>query len=144
MFIGEYRHSIDEKGRLAIPYRIRKFLRSGAIVSRGIIDKCLMLYPKDEWEKLAVKLAELPLSDPQARAFTRLIFSGAAEVSFDRQGRILLPGFLREYAGIKSQAVISGIYNRVEIWDERAWKLYKRTAESKPQDIAKRLGELGV
>lgn len=144
MFIGEYQHSIDPKGRLAIPYRIRKFLRGGAVVAEGIIDKCLFLYPKDEWEKLAAKLAELPLSDPQARAFTRLIFSGAVEVGFDRQGRILLPGFLRGYAGIKNQAVITGVYNRVEIWDKNIWQLYKKEMESKPRDIAKRLGELGV
>ena len=144
MFIGEYLHSIDEKGRLAIPYRIRKFLRGGAVVCRGIIDKCLFLYPKEEWEKLAGKLSQLPLSDPRARAFTRLIFSGAVEVSFDRQGRILLPAFLRQYAGIKNQVVISGVYNRVEIWDEKAWQLYKKEMEGKRQEIAKRLGELGV
>lgn len=144
MFIGEYSHTIDQKGRLAIPFRFRKYLRIGAIVAKGLIDKCLSLYPKEEWEKLANKLTSLPISDPKARAFTRLIFSGAIEVSFDRQGRILLPLYLREYAGLKNQAVIAGVYTRIEIWNKKAWDQYKNQSEKESKDISSHMKELGV
>lgn len=144
MFIGEYIHTIDEKGRLAIPYRFRKYLKEGAVVAKGLVDKCLCLYPKEEWEKLSAKLTSLPISDPKARAFTRLIFSGATEVKFDRQGRILLPNYLREYASLKNQAVVAGVYSRVEIWEAEAWEKYKAESEKGSDDISAHLGELGV
>lgn len=144
MFIGEYSHSIDEKGRLAIPFRFRKFLKEGAVVAKGLVDRCLCVYPKEEWEKLSSKLTALPISDPKARAFARLIFSGATEVNFDRQGRILLPVYLRDYAGLKAQAVISGIYSRIEIWDAKDWGQYKHQSEKRSEDISKHMSELGV
>ena len=144
MLIGEYQHSIDEKGRVAIPYRFRKFLKEGAVVAKGLVDRCLCLYPKEEWDKLAAKLTALPISDPKARAFARLMFSGAVEVIFDRQGRILLPGYLKEYAGLKTQAIISGVYNRVEIWDVRFWQQYKTRSEKSSEDISRHMREMGV
>ncbi|MCX6807153.1 MAG: division/cell wall cluster transcriptional repressor MraZ [Candidatus Berkelbacteria bacterium] len=144
MFIGEYEHTIDKKGRIAVPYRFRKLLKEGAVVAKGLVDKCLCVYPKEEWEKLSTKLAGLPLSDPKARAFTRLMFSGAVNVGFDRQGRILLPAYLREYSGLKSQAVVSGVYSRVEIWDAKKWKEYKDKSEAGSDDISKHMIELGV
>jgi len=144
MFIGEYTHSIDEKGRLAIPYRFRKYLKEGAVVAKGLVDKCLCLYPKKEWEKLSAKLTSLPISDPKARAFARLIFSGAVEVSFDRQGRVLLPNYLRQYINLKEQAVIAGVYNRVEIWEEESWQRYKEQSEKGSEEISKHMSDLGV
>ncbi len=144
MFIGEYLHSIDEKGRVAVPYRFRKLLKEGAVVAKGLIDKCLCIYPKEEWEKLSAKLSSLPIADQKARAFTRLMFSGAVEVSFDRQGRILLPAYLRQYAGIKSQAMLSGVYSRVEIWDKKLWDNYKAKSEKESTEITKHMGELGI
>jgi len=144
MFIGEYLHKVDEKGRVAIPYRFRKLLREGAVVARGFSDKSLSLYPKGEWEKLSEKLMSLPISDIKARAFTRLIFSQAVEVGFDRQGRILLPLFLKKYAGIKNEAVVSGVYQRVEIWDKKVWDEYKKKSEKESTDISKHLQELGI
>jgi len=144
MFIGEYSHSVDGKGRIAIPYRFRKYLKGGAVVAKGLMDKCLYIYPKEEWEKLSAKLAGLPISDSKARAFSRLMFSGAAEVSFDRQGRILLPNYLRQYSGLKTQAVVSGVYNRVEIWDAKSWQEYKNKSEKTTLDLSKHLEELGV
>jgi len=144
MFIGEYLHSVDGKGRIAVPYRFRKLLKEGAVVAKGLIDKCLCIYPRVEWEKLSAKLSSLPISDQKARAFTRLMFSGAVEVGFDRQGRILLPSYLRQYAGIKSQAMISGVYSRVEIWDKKAWENYKEKSEKESGDITKHMNELGV
>jgi MraZ protein len=144
MFIGEYLHSIDEKGRLAVPFRFRKFLKEGAVVAKGLVDRCLCLYPKEEWDKLAAKLTALPISDPKARAFARLMFSGAVEVIFDRQGRILLPSYLKEYAGLKTQAIISGVYNRVEIWDVRFWQQYKTRSEKSSEEISRHMREMGV
>lgn len=139
MFIGEYLHKVDEKGRVAIPYRFRKLLREGAIVAKGLLDRCLCLYPKTEWERLSSKISQLPISDPKARAFSRLIFSQAVEVGFDRQGRILLPSFLREYAGIKDEAVIAGVHWRAEIWNKKAWEEYKQQSEKASTDISKHL-----
>lgn len=144
MFIGEYLHSVDEKGRIAIPYRFRKLLKEGAVVAKGLVDKCLCVYPKQEWEKLSAKLTALPFSDPKARAFSRLMFSGAVEVGFDRQGRILLPAYLREYASLKGQSVVAGVYSRIEIWDEKAWHGYKKQSEKGSEDISEHMTELGV
>ncbi|MFA6423357.1 MAG: division/cell wall cluster transcriptional repressor MraZ [Patescibacteria group bacterium] len=144
MFIGEYQHSIDKKGRIAVPFRFRKNLSDGAVVAKGLVDNCLSIYPKKEWEILSAKLAALPISDKKARAFTRLMFSGAVEVDFDQQGRILLPAYLREYAGINSQAIIAGVYNRVEIWDEKNWEDYKKLSENESDDISTHMQELGV
>jgi len=144
MFIGEYLHKVDVKGRIAIPYRFRKVLRGQAVAAKGLMDKCLFIYSKEEWEKLAQKLSSLPISDPKARAFARLIFSQAVEVGFDRQGRILLPNFLRDYAGIKGEAVISGVYQRLEIWDKKAWDNYKILNEKESTNLSKHLEELGI
>jgi len=143
MFIGEYSHSIDEKGRMAIPSRMRGELANGAVVTRGI-DNCLWVFPKNEWEALAKKLSNLPLSDANSRAFSRLMLAGAMEVEFDNQGRILLPAYLREYANLKKNAVIAGLYNRVEIWESQKWQDYKDETEKSTDKITKAMTELGV
>lgn len=144
MFIGEFRHTIDGKGRLAMPYRFREYLKHGAVVAKGLVDKCLCVYSREEWEKLAAKLSALPLSDPKARAFSRLMFSGAMEVDFDRQGRILLSAYLRDYANLKTQAVISGMHTRIEIWDEKGWQEYEKKTAEMESDISKHMEELGI
>jgi len=143
MFIGEYSHTIDEKGRMAIPSKMRRDLGSGAVVTRAI-DNCLWVFPKKEWQALAEKLASLPLSDANSRAFSRLMLAGAMEVEFDSQGRALIPGYLRAYAGLKKNAVIAGLYNRLEIWDQEAWKTYKDKTEKATEQIAKHMADLGV
>lgn len=143
MFIGEYTHTIDEKGRLAIPVKFRAQLASGAVVTRGL-DNCLFLYPKDEWEEMAKKLAALPVSQADARAFARLMLAGAMDVDLDKQGRVILPGYLRQYSGLKNTTVVAGLYNRVEIWNEAAWKEYQKNAEDQSNDIAEHLASLGV
>ncbi len=143
MFIGEYSHTIDEKGRLAIPAKMRAKLMDGAVVTRGI-DNCLFVYTKEEWEKLAQKLAALPLTDSRARAFVRLMLAGAMDVEFDKQGRILLPNYLRVYASLKKQAVVTGLYNRLEIWNELAWKEFKEKTEQDTEDINNHLVDLGI
>lgn len=143
MFIGEYIHTIDNKGRLAIPTKFRNKLANGAVVTRGL-DNCLWLYPKEEWDKLAEKLSTLPISQADARAFARLMLAGAMDVELDKQGRIILPSYLRNFAGIKNKVVITGVYNRLEIWDIENWNKYKKGAEENSSVIAEHLGNLGV
>jgi MraZ protein len=143
MFIGEYSYSIDEKKRLGIPVKFRKLLETGGVITRGL-DNCLFLYSQEEWEKLAKKLSEMPLSRADARGFSRIMLSGAMEVEFDNLGRILIPDYLKDYAQLKKKVIIAGLYNRIEIWDEDSWTAYKQKTETDAGDIAERLNELGV
>ncbi len=143
MFIGEYPYSTDAKNRLAVPPKFRPILGSKAVITRGL-DQCLFLYPAKEWGNLAKKLSQLPLSQGDARGFARLMLTGAMEVNFDNLGRILVPDYLKEYALLKKRVIIAGVYNRVEIWDEKNWKIYKQKTEKEVGDIAERLKELGV
>src|SRR3990167_8906742 len=128
MFIGEYQHSIDGKGRMAIPAKFRQTLKRGAIVTRGL-DNCLFVYTPDEWKKLVERLSDLPLSQGTSRAFSRLMLAGAMDVSLDSQGRILIPEYLRTFAGIKKDTTIAGLHNRLEVWDTTAWEKYKAATE---------------
>lgn len=127
MFWGEYKHTIDDKGRLTIPAKYRIQLHE-AIVARGL-DRNLVLYPLSEWQQFAQKLKQLPITDPNARALQRLFFSGAQDVSPDRQGRILLPAYLREYAGIESDVVIAGMESYIEIWNPESWTAMLETVQ---------------
>ena len=143
MFIGEYQHSLDTKGRLAVPAKFRRELQKGAVVTRGL-DNCLFLYTKDEWQKLVEKLSTLPISQSDSRAFARLMLAGAMDVKLDKQGRIILPEYLRKFASLKKNTIVAGLYNRLEIWEEKKWEMYKNNAESKSNEIAERMGELGI
>lgn len=143
MFIGEYSHTIDEKGRLAIPAKFRIELKKGTVVTRGI-DNCLFVYTKVEWAKLAEKLALLPLSQANSRAFARLMLAGAFELESDKQGRALIPEYLRKFAGLTKNVVVAGLYSRLEIWDESKWTAYKSATESESTAIAERMSDLGV
>ncbi|MEK7496672.1 MAG: division/cell wall cluster transcriptional repressor MraZ [Patescibacteria group bacterium] len=143
MFIGEYHHALDDKGRLAFPARFRADFKDGAVVTRGL-DNCLFVYTKKAWEELATKLSKLPLARANTRAFARLMLAGAMEIEIDNQGRVLVPDYLREFAKIKRQVVVAGVYDRLEIWDEKAWDGYRKNSEKSSTDIAEALGELGV
>jgi MraZ protein len=143
MFLGEYHHTIDDKGRFSIPAKFRQDLADGAVVTRGL-DSSLFLYPKEEWDKLAQKLASLPLGKSNSRAFARLMLAGAMDVDVDKQGRVVLPEYLREYAGMEKSIVIAGLYNRLELWDEDEWEEYKEATEGQAGEIAEKLGELGL
>ncbi|MEK7625485.1 MAG: division/cell wall cluster transcriptional repressor MraZ [Patescibacteria group bacterium] len=143
MFIGEYSHNLDDKGRLAIPVKFRNQLKQGAVVTRGL-DNCLFLYTKTEWQKLATKLAALPISQANSRAFSRLMLAGAMDIDVDGQGRVILPEYLRKFASLKKELVLAGLYNRIEIWDAKNWESYKAQTESQSGNIAERMGELGV
>jgi MraZ protein len=142
VFTGEFRHAIDGKGRLAVPARFRADLASGAHVSRWI-DGCLAIFPNNEWERLAERVQGLPITDAGARVFSRFLFSGAYDVELDGQGRVVLPAGLREFASLKSEAVVVGARDRIELWEPTLWVSY--SAEMNSADaFAARIADLGI
>lgn len=143
MFIGEYQYSLDDKKRLSIPSKFRRELGTRAIVTRGL-DGCLFLYPQREWKKLAEKLGKLPLGQADARGFQRIMLSGAMETTIDSLGRILIPDYLKKYAGLQKKVVIVGLYNHVELWNDKKWKEYQQKSEKEVGNMAERLSQLGV
>ncbi len=143
MFIGEYLHTIDAKKRLSIPSKFRKLLGKQAVITRGL-DNCLFLYPTKEWEVLAKKLSQLPLTQADARGFVRIMLAGAMNVTLDSLGRILVPDYLKKYADFSKKVIVAGLYNRVEIWNEKKWENYKAQTEKQVGNIAERLKELGI
>ncbi|MBI2862359.1 MAG: division/cell wall cluster transcriptional repressor MraZ [Chloroflexi bacterium] len=143
MLIGEFEHSIDDKGRIAIPAKFRSYFAAGIVVTRGL-DRCLFVFSQQEWEELASRIAQLPLTQREARDLARWIFSGATECQLDRQGRIVLPAFLRQYALANSEVSLIGVNTRLEIWDREAWQQAKLKAEEDGERIAEHLANLGV
>ncbi|MCR4398312.1 MAG: division/cell wall cluster transcriptional repressor MraZ [Firmicutes bacterium] len=138
MFIGEFRHTMDEKGRLIMPSKFRDGLRDRFVATRGL-DTCLFVYTLSEWETLEEKLKTLPFTRAEARAFTRLFLAGASECEIDRQGRFVIPAPLREYARIEKDVVIIGVSNRVEIWSQAEWDAYMAKAAEKYEEFAENL-----
>lgn len=141
MFMGEFQHSLDPKGRLFIPARFREELGRNFIVTRGL-ENCLFAYPLREWETLAEKLRSLPLAKSEARAFLRFFFAGAAECEPDKQGRILLPATLRAYAGIEKDVVFIGVSTRVEVWSLERWTDYSSKAGEEYSALAEKLVDM--
>lgn len=141
MFLGEYTHTIDDKGRITIPAKFRGELAAGLVVTRGF-DRNLMVFPRDEWEALAARIAERPLGDESVRLFRRRVFSGADDLTPDRQGRIIVPQYLRDFAGIDGEVVIAGMYNYIELWSTESWQSVRETVED--NDDARRWEGLGV
>ena len=143
MFIGEHSHTIDTKGRLSIPAKYRRELAEGVIVTRGL-DRCLWLYSQREWASIAGRLAQLPISQKKSRAFARLMLAGAWDAELDAQGRVLVPEYLRTYAGVAKHVVVAGLYNRIEVWDEDGWNKYKQQTEAASEEIAEGMADLGI
>lgn len=135
MFIGEYHHTIDEKGRLALPTKFRKDLSEGVVVTRGL-DHCLFVYTQKMWDKMAQRLANLPMNQKNNRAFTRLMLAGAMDSKIDGQGRVILPDYLRSFAQLGKNVVVAGVQDRLEIWDESEWERYTKDAEQHSEEIA--------
>ncbi len=123
MFFGTFNPKIDEKGRLILPAKHREQLAAGLVVTRGQ-EHCLYVWPRAELQEMTERLKAAPLSNPRARGFIRMLFSGSSEEVPDRQGRITIPAPLREYAGLGKDVVVIGALNRLEIWDEAAWEEY--------------------
>ncbi|HHY21131.1 MAG TPA: division/cell wall cluster transcriptional repressor MraZ [Bacilli bacterium] len=138
MFMGEYRHSIDEKGRLIIPAKFRQELGETFVITRGL-ERCLFVYPLSEWGTLESKLKNLPFTKKDARAFTRFFFSGATDCELDKQGRVTISSVLREYATIQKECVIIGVSNRVEVWSKDIWEQYVSESEESFSEIAENL-----
>lgn len=138
MFMGEYQHAVDTKGRLIVPSKFREPLGGQFVLTRGL-DHCLFGYPMDEWKALEEKLKALPVTKKDARAFTRFFFSGATEVEVDKQGRINIPASLRSYAKIERNCVVIGVSGRIEIWAEHLWNDYYAESEESFNDIAENI-----
>ena len=141
MFTGEFQHSLDAKGRVIMPARLREGLGERFIVTRGL-DQCLFAYPMEEWTRLEQKMKQLPFTKGDYRAFARLFFSGAMEVEADKQGRILIPQNLRDHAGIEKEVMIIGVSDRVEVWSEQAWKEYFNNMNSNFEQLAEKLVDI--
>jgi MraZ protein len=138
MFTGEFQHTLDVKGRVIIPSRLRDGLGDRFVVTRGL-DHCLFVYPSAEWVRLEQKMKQLPFTKSDSRAFMRMFFSGAMEVEADKQGRVLIPQNLRDYASIEKEVMFIGVSNRVEVWSETAWKEYLNEAAGNYEELAEKL-----
>jgi MraZ protein len=143
MFIGEYKHIIDTKKRLALPAKFRKELGATVVITRWL-DNCLIVFPEKEWQVMSDKLGKLPSSQAEARGFARILLGGAMAVDLDSFGRILIPEYLKEYADLKKNVVICGLFNRLEIWDQEKWDIYKKKTEKEVGNMADKLKELGI
>lgn len=143
MFLGEFQHNIDAKGRIIVPAKFREGLGQSFVLTRGL-DQCLFAYPLEEWKTLEEKLKKLPLTKKDARAFTRFFFSGAVECEIDKQGRINIPSPLRKYAGLEKECVVIGVSNRIELWDQAKWEDYVGESEESFTEIAENMMDFDI
>ena len=142
MFYGEHEHSLDKKGRLILPAKFREAAKANYVekffITRGL-DNCLFMFPEDEWKVQESKFKSIPFTKSQSRKFNRLFFAGAQEAIFDKQGRILIPRYLKEFAGIKRDVMIIGVSNRIEIWDPEKWREFYNSEKTSFEKIAEDL-----
>ena len=143
MFIGEYEHSVDAKGRVIMPAKLREDIGEKFIVTKGL-DGCLSAYSYEEWTNFEGKLKTLPLTNKNARDFVRFFLSGAVECEIDKQGRFLIPGNLREYATLEKEIIIIGVGTRIEIWNKEEWKKYSSDENISADEIAENMTMLGI
>jgi MraZ protein len=143
MFMGEYQHTIDTKGRLIVPAKFREELGDTFVVTKGL-DNCLFVYPCYEWKIFEDKLKTLPITNGNARKFVRFFLAGAIECSVDKQGRILIPNNLRSYSGLDKDVILIGVSNRVEIWSKYNWETYNNDENFDANDLAENMQELGI
>ncbi|PSR34984.1 MAG: cell division/cell wall cluster transcriptional repressor MraZ [Sulfobacillus thermosulfidooxidans] len=142
MLMGEYEHSLDEKGRVTIPSRLRDDLQTHFVITKGL-DGCLFLYPMEEWGKMEERLKSLPMTNANARAFARLFLAGAQDVEVDKQFRVVIPPRLREHAGIEKEVVLVGVSTRVELWARERWEGYQAEAQTSYEEIAEKMVDFG-
>lgn len=140
VFKGEYSHSVDAKGRIIMPAKFREILGDMFVVTKGL-DGCLFVYPNDEWENIENKFREIPLTTKDARKFSRFFFAGAADCEVDKQGRVLIPSVLREFAGLNKEVVLVGVLNRIEIWSKERWQ---ENEYDDMDEIAEHMAALGL
>ena len=143
MLIGEHIHTLDSKKRLSLPAKFRKELGRKVVVTRGL-DACLFMFPERTWAKIAEKLASLPIGQADTRGLGRFLLSGATETEVDNAGRVLIPDYLKEFAGLRSRVVLAGVSDRIEVWNDKLWEEYKRRIERNADQMAQTLGDLGI
>lgn len=143
MLIGEYEHSIDVKGRLSMPAKLKSDIGEKFVVTKGL-EGCLFVYSLTEWQNFEEKLREFPLTNKNARTLTRFFLAGATECEIDKQGRFLIASNLREYAGLEKEVIIIGVLGRLEIWDKKKWQEYNEKENSSVEEIAESLAELCI
>lgn len=143
MLIGEYLHTLDGKKRISLPSKFRREVGRQVVITRGL-DACLFMFSKKAWEKIAEKVSNLPVGQADTRGMSRFLLAGAVETDVDSAGRILIPDFLKEFAGLKSRVILAGVSDRVEIWNEKTWEEYKRRIEKGADQMAQTLGDLGI
>ena len=143
MLIGEFTHTLDPKKRLSLPAKFRRKLGARVVITRGL-DVCLFVYSEKEWRRIAEKLQTLSLGQSGSRGFNRFLLAGAVEVGVDAMGRMLIPDFLKEFAGLKGKVVLAGVGSRVEVWDETRWGAYTKRVQKEADTLAEKLGEIGA
>jgi MraZ protein len=143
MLIGEYLHTLDAKKRLSLPAKFRKEVGKKVVITRGL-DACLFLFPQKSWDKIATKLSDLPFGQADTRGMSRFILAGAVDTEVDNAGRILVPDYLKDFADLKSRVVLAGVSDRIEIWNEKTWEEYKHRIEKGADQMAEKLGDLGI
>ena len=141
MFMGEYNHTVDTKGRLIIPAKFRESLGEEFVVTKGL-DGCLFIYSEEEWKNIEEKFRNTPLTTRDARKFSRFFFAGAATCELDKQGRILIPAVLREFAGLEKDVVLAGVFNKIEIWSKERWMDEGNYDDM--EEVAEHMAELGL
>ena len=141
MFTGEYRHAVDDKGRLAVPSRFRAQLAGSVVVARWL-DTCLAIFPMAAWDELSTRVGSLPMTDPNARLLQRQLFAGAFETELDRQGRVLVPGNLRAFAALEGEALVLGSRDHAEVWAPVRWAKYSKALEG--EAFAQAIAGLGI
>jgi MraZ protein len=143
MLIGQYSHTLDEKNRISLPAKFRREMGKKVILAPGL-DQCIAMYTESEWKRVSAKLGDSSVLASDNRSFSRFMFGGAVETPLDGAGRILIPDFLKERANLKSKVIVIGVQNRIEIWNERIWEDYKQQIDAKADQLAEKLGQLGV
>ena len=143
MLIGEYLHTLDNKKRISLPAKFRKEVGKKVVLTRGL-DTCLFMFPERAWQNIAAKLASLPVGQADTRGISRFLLAGAVEEEVDGAGRILIPDYLKDFADLRSRVVIAGVSDRIEIWNEKTWEEYKRRIEKGADQMAEKLGDLGI
>jgi len=143
MFLGQYTHTIDDKGRLTLPAKFRPGFEAGIVVTLGL-DGCLFAFPRAKWEELAARIEALPITNPDARNFARLMFANADDSMPDRQGRVLIPAYLREYAQLETDVIVTGLASRAELWNPARWQEVRMMTVERGGLIAEHLAGLGI
>ncbi len=143
MLMGRYQNSIDIKSRMIVPSKYREELGYRCVLTRGI-DRCLYLYPLPEWERFMEKLEKLPTSDANARAFVRHFYANAVDCDIDKQGRLIIPQDLREYAGIEKDLVTVGLINKIEVWSKEQWDISSEVTQLEPSEVSQKMSEYGI